>query len=236
LKFYNQDSGNMSQIENNSIHLIVTSPPYPMIKKWDKLFEVVNFDYQHIQLNHTWQECYRVLVPGGIACINIGDATRSFKGYGFFCFPNYARVTMDMWNLRFTSLIPIIWKKISNRPNAFLGSGFIPTNGYVSQDHEYIGIYRKGNLRKFPPKDKNRYDSAFTKEERDLWFQQTWNIQGKKGAKDSSEFPDEIPYRLIRMFSIKGDTVLDPFCGSGSVMRIAEENGRIGIGYDIKEM
>jgi len=166
-------------------------------------------------------------------CINIGDATRTIKPNGFQCYPNFAKVTISMFNMGFSTLVPIHWRKISNRPNAFLGSGMQPPNAYVSQDHEYIGIFRKGNLRKFPPKDANRLSSSFTKDERDRWFSQVWNIQGAKGAKASSAFPDEIPYRLIRMFSVIGDSVLDPFCGSGSVMRIAEENGRVGIGYDI---
>jgi DNA modification methylase len=201
------------------------------------MFKSSDFEEQHKQLYDTWVECIRVLCDGGIMCINIGDATRSTEDSGFCCWPNYAFIAMSMfqysWN-GMVPLIPIIWKKISNRPNAFLGSGMLPPNAYISQDHEYIAIFRKGGkLRKFPPKDKNRYASAYTKEERDLWFQQTWNIQGAKNAKDTSAFPDEIPYRLIRMFSVIGDKVLDPFCGTGTVMKIADQLDRVGIGYDI---
>lgn len=222
----------MDELADKSVQLIVTSPPYPMVKKWDDQFKIVDFAYQHDKLAGTWIECYRVLCEGGIICINIGDATRSVNG-NFTCFPNYAKIVNIMWSLKFTPLIPIIWKKISNRPNAFLGSGFIPPNGYIAQDHEYIAIFRKGKPRKFPPKDQNRYDSSFTKEERDLWFQQTWRIPGAKGAKETSVFPDEVPNRLIRMFSVIGDTVLDPFCGYGTVMLCADRLERIGIGYDI---
>lgn len=234
INFHIKSSGDMSEIENQSVHLIITSPPYPMIKKWDSIFGIVDFDKQHKILFKTWMECGRVLISGGIACINIGDATRTIDGKGFTCYPNFARVTNDMWRLGFTPLIPIFWKKISNRPNAFLGSGFLPPNCYVSQDHEYIAIFRKGFIRKFQPKDPNRYESSFTKEERDLWFQQVWNIQGVRGAKETSTFPPKIPYRLIRMFSVKGDTVLDPFCGTGIVAKMASELGRNGIGYDIE--
>ena len=234
--FYNKSSGNMCELEDKSVHLIITSPPYPMIKKWDKMFGIVNFQYQHRQLLHSWEECQRVLVDGGIMCVNIGDATRSMGKFGFWCFPNYAKNAMDMFNLGMTPLIPIFWKKISNRPNAFLGSGFLPPNAYISQDHEYIAIFRKGNLRKFKPKDENRYASSFTKEERDLWFRQTWEIPGAKGSKQSSKFPTEIPRRLIRMFSVIGDTVLDPFCGHKTTMYAAGELGRIGIGYDIIDL
>lgn len=226
----------MEELRDKSIHLIITSPPYPMIKKWDSLFKTTDFHKQHRQLFPVWRECKRVLIDGGIICVNIGDATRSIGEKGFRCFPNYAKITMTLTRLGFISLIPILWKKISNRPNAFLGSGFLPTNAYVAQDHEYIAIFRKGKIRKFYPKDPNRYKSKFTKKERDLWFQQTWHITGKKGSKETSAFPDEIPYRLIRMFSVIGDKVLDPFCGEGTVMTIASNNNRIGIGYDIKEL
>jgi len=232
--FYNKSSQEMGELEDKSVHLMITSPPYPMIKKWDDLFGKVDFNFQHDQLLPVWQECHRVLVDGGIACVNIGDATRSIDGE-FQCYPNYAKITMAFLEIGFIPLIPIFWKKISNRPNAFLGSGFYPPNAYVAQDHEYIGIFRKGSLRKFTPKDPIRIESMYTKQERDLWFQQVWNIPGAKGAKESSSFPKEIAYRLIRMFSVIGDTVLDPFCGSGTVLHEAVTYRRIGVGYDIED-
>ena len=231
---YHKSSSNMSEINDESIHLIVTSPPYPMISKWDNHYGIVDFEIQHHRLLATWIECYRVLVNGGIACINIGDATRSIDGE-FQCYPNYAQMIMMLKKLQFIPLIPILWKKISNRPNAFLGSGFLPPNGYISQDCEYIAILRKGTLRKFPPKDPIRYESAFTKEERDLWFQQIWNIPGAKGAKKDSSFPEEIPYRLIRMYSVISDTVLDPFAGTGTTGIVAERIKRNYIGYTLPE-
>lgn len=97
----------------------------------------------------------------------------------------------------------------------------LPTNGYVTQDCEYILLFRKGAPRKFPPKDLKRYDSAFTQEQRNQWFSQIWSIPGRRQTKDGYEkrtgaFPEEIPSRLIQMFSIKGDTVLDPFAGDGN--------------------
>jgi len=145
-------------------------------------------------------------------------------------------ITWYMLHYGFTPLIPIFWKKISNRPNAFLGSGFLPVNAYVSQDHEYIGIYRKGRkLRQFSPEEKvRRKASAFTKTERDLWFQQVWQINGKTGAKKDSGWPQEIPYRLMRMFSIESDTILDPFCGPGEEA-LYHKNNRNFIGYEIGE-
>lgn len=227
-------SEEMYEVKDKSVHLIVTSPPYPMIKKWDELYEKVDFEYQHRILDKVWSECYRVLIDGGICCVNIGDATRSIAG-NFQCFPNFARVVMSCAKIGFVPLIPILWKKISNRPTAFLGSGWLPPNAYIAQDCEYIAIFRKGKLRQFKPKDKIRYASKFTKEERDLWFQQIWNIKGAHKAKQSSAFPKEVPYRLIRMFSVIGDTVLDPFEGTGTTGEVAENLERKHIGYEIKK-
>jgi len=240
---YYHSSNRMPELSDESIHLVVTSPPYPMIEKWDDSLAGWTNEYQdkgpfwkwymqHETLYASWQECYRVLIDGGIMCVNIGDATRSMDGQ-FRCYPNYAKLMMDCVNLGMTPLIPIFWKKISNRPNAFLGSGMLPTSGYVSQDCEYIAILRKGLPRKFKPKDETRYASAFTKEERDLWFQQIWCINGKTGAGKTSSFPREIPYRLIRMFSVLGDTVLDPFGGTMVTGDVAEELGRNFIGYEV---
>lgn len=231
-KTYKHNSSCMGEIKSRGVHLVVTSPPYPMIKKWDKTFGGVDFEGQHELLDSTWEECYRILIPGGICCINIGDATRTIDK-NFCCYPNYARVLMECYRLGFTPLIPIIWKKISNRPNAFLGSGFLPPNAYISQDCEYIMILRKDILRKFPPKNKNRIKSRFTKSQRDLWFQQVWEIRGAKGAKQTSAFPKEIPSRLIRMFSVIGDIVVDPFAGTGTVGKVANHLNRYFIGYNI---
>lgn len=234
---YYHSSNEMPELADESIHCVITSPPYPGIAKWDEDFkELGGWDWasQHTVLFQSFIQCERVLVPGGIACINIGDATRSVDK-NFSCLPNYAMIVRSMLSLGFTPLIPIFWKKISNRPNAFLGSGFLPVNAYVSQDHEYIGIFRKGNkLRQFSPLEKAcRIGSSFTKAERDLWFQQVWNIKGKPGAKKDSGWPEEVPYRLMRMFSIIGDTILDPFCGSGEE-ELYDRWNRNFVGYEIK--
>ena len=241
---YNHSSEAMHEVENESVHLVVTSPPYPMIAKWDELelfvkgreefiIDKIDFGAQHSRLLRIWEECKRVLVEGGIACINIGDATRSINKE-FCCYPNYAKITMTMFEMGFTPLVPIIWKKISNRPNAFLGSGMLPSNGYIAQDCEYIGIYRKGGKRKFKPHDLARYASEFTKEQRDVWFQQVWSIGGAMGAKGTSAFPKEVPYRLVQMFSCLEEVVLDPFSGTGTTSRVCEELERKFIGYEIK--
>ena len=256
-------SHQMPEIPDATIHLMVTSPPYPMIQMWDKLFADSDpkigalwknfernsqegtvaeiYDAMHENLAKVWAETFRVLVDGGIACINIGDATRSLKGK-FRVFPNHARVMEVCEKIGFTTLPYILWKKPTTKPmykgkGAFLGSGFLPPNAYVTLDCEYILLFRKGKLRHFPPKDPARYDSAFSKKQRDEWFSQIWQVTGTRQTADELErrtaaYPNEIADRLIKMFSIKGDTVLDPFLGSGTTVKAAMQNERNSIGYE----
>lgn len=236
------DSRHMDEIKDREVHLIVTSPPYPMIKIWDDLFKSLGcktYDEMHDYLSEVWKECYRVLADGGIACINIGDATRKVNGI-FRLFPNHARVIEICEKIGFISLPCILWKKPTTKPNSFLGSGFLPTNAYVTLDCEYILLFRKGKPRKFKPKDPYRYISYYTKEERDVWFSQIWDIKGIKQENNEIErriaaYPDEVVYRLIRMFSIIGDTVLDPFLGTGTTIKVAMQLYRNSIGYEIDE-
>jgi site-specific DNA-methyltransferase (cytosine-N4-specific) len=253
----------MSEIDDSSVHLMFTSPPYPMIQMWDAQFcaadrrieslwqklsepSVVGqiYDLMHENLAKTWQETFRVLVEGGIAAINIGDATRRLDGR-FQLFPNHSRIIELCEKIGFTTLPYILWKKPTTKPHykgkgAFLGSGFLPPNAYVTLDCEFILLFRKGKLRKFPPHDQTRYESKFTKTQRDEWFSQIWSLKGTRQVINDLErrtaaYPDEIAERLIKMFSIKGDTVLDPFLGSGTTMRAATNTHRSCIGYEIEE-
>lgn len=257
------NSQQMPEIADGSVHLMVTSPPYPMIQMWDQQFTQLNpevaalwkdpavdppeevvpqiYDAMHVALAKTWAETYRVLVDGGIACINIGDATRSLNGR-FRVFPNHARIIEHCEKIGFTTLPYILWKKPTTKPmykgkGAFLGSGFLPPNAYVTLDCEFILLFRKGKLRRFPPKDPNRYSSKLTKQQRDEWFSQIWQVTGTRQTADALErrtaaFPAEIAERLIRMFSIQGDTVLDPFLGSGTTLKVALQTGRRCLGYE----
>ena len=258
------NSQQMHELADESVQLMVTSPPYPMIAMWDELFaktdpriadlfkklgsdgndETVRqiYNAMHDYLAKVWQETYRVLVDGGIACINIGDATRSINGK-FQLFPNHSRITEVCEKIGFTTLPYILWKKPTTKPmykgkGAFLGSGFLPPNAYVTLDCEFILLFRKGRLRKFQPKDTLRYESAFTKKQRDEWFSQIWAVKGTRQTASQLErrtaaYPEEIADRLIRMFSIKGETVLDPFLGSGTTTKLAIQNGRNSIGYEV---
>src|SRR2546425_11977235 len=249
---------NAEDIPDESVHLVVTSPPYPMVRMWDEFFASMgctSFEKAHDALADVWYQCHRTLVDGGIACVNIGDATRTVPVVGedssvssskqvFKLFPNHVAITQKFQSLGFQSLPYILWKKPTTRPKykgktVFLGSGFLPTNAYVTLDVEYILIFRKGGPRRFDPKDKQRYDSQYTKEQRDKWFSQIWDgINGTRqtigdSVRRSASFPEEIPRRLIQMFSIKGDNILDPFLGLGTTMKVAAELGRRCVGVEI---
>jgi DNA modification methylase len=259
----------MLDVGNESVHFMITSPPYPMIEMWDKQFrelddhidslwhelerelnktrrqEIVSsiYDAMHDDLAEVWKETYRVLVDGGLACINIGDATRNINGV-FRLFPNHVRIVEQCEKIGFFTLPYILWKKPTTKPKykgkgAFLGSGMLPPNAYVTLDCEFILIFRKGGPRQFNSKDPTRYASKYTKEERDKWFTQIWDVTGMKQYLSEVErrvaaFPEEIPSRLIRMFSVAGDTVLDPFLGTGTTLKVASELGRNTIGYEIE--
>jgi len=238
----------MKELEDGSVQLVVTSPPYPMIEMWDELFEKLlhlphgsftkqanAFELCHDLLNRVWSECYRVLEKGGLLCVNIGDATRTIGG-SFQCYLSHARVAEQCEQIGFQSLVPILWQKPTNKPNAFLGSGFFPPNAYVTLDCEYILVLRKGSKRTVTPQDPLRYASQYSKLERDVWFSQIWDFRGTaQNRTDTAPFPDELPYRLIRMFSCLGDTVLDPFLGTGTTIRVARLLGRKGVGYEVNQ-
>jgi DNA modification methylase len=260
------NSQQMSELSDSTVHLMVTSPPYPMIKMWDTLFARMDpkiaelwrelevdcreetvmriYEAMHESLAKVWREAYRVLVEGGMACINIGDATRTVNGR-FRLFPNHSKIIEHCEKTGFTTLPYVLWKKPTTKPKykgkgAFLGSGFLPPNAYVTLDCEFILIFRKGKLRQFTPHDQRRYESAFTKKQRDEWFSQIWTLAGTRQTESQIErriaaFPEEIVNRLIRMFSVKGDTVLDPFLGSGTTTKIAMQNERNSVGYETDE-
>ena len=248
----------MCQIKDNSIELVVTSPPYPMIEMWDDIMSKQNqeikkaldhhngslaFELMHLELDKVWAEVERVLIPGGFVCINIGDATRTINE-SFALYPNHARIITAFQKLGLSNLPNIIWRKQTNAPNKFMGSGMLPSGAYVTLEHEWILIFRKGNKRQFKTEDEKlrRKESSFFWEERNIWFSDLWDLKGAKQKMDNAEtrkrsaaFPFEIPYRLINMYSLKGDTVLDPFLGTGTTSIAAIASQRNSIGYEIDE-
>lgn len=244
-RVFAQDSGERLPLPPGSVQLVVTSPPYPYVEMWDRAFEgalglrqgSLTGDARHLGALHrhlarTWKECYRLLEEGGMLCINVGDATRTIRGE-FQLLPNHAWVIRECEEIGFRSLVPILWKKPTNKPNSFLGSGFAPPNAYVTLDCEHILLFRKGSRRRIPSGDLLRAASQFSKEERDRWFSQVWEIRGTGQRDGAASFPREVPYRLIRMFSILGDTVLDPFAGKGTTLQVAQELARRAVGVEL---
>lgn len=255
-KILNIDSSNMYDIENNTIQLIVTSPPYPMIEMWDELFISQNpeikldlengntleaYQKMHIILNKVWDECDRVLEDNGFICINIGDATRTIKGK-FQLFSNHSNIIKYFENKGYSILPDIVWRKQSNSPNKFMGSGMYPAGAYVTYEHEHILVFRKGEKRIFNNKEKiARHQSAYFWEERNVWFSDLWDIKGvsqtlkrkSAGRERNASFPFDIPYRLVNMYSVKGDTVLDPFSGLATTSYACMVSQRNSIGCEI---
>ena len=247
----------LNVIQDESVSLVVTSPPYPMIAMWDTIFAAQNseiqsaleakngnlaFELMHQLLDPVWQEAFRVLQPGGFACINIGDATRTIANH-FRLYANHARILQHCLQLGFTNFPPIIWRKQTNAPNKFMGSGMLPAGAYVTLEHEFVLILRKGNKREFmtPSAKKNRNQSALFWEERNVWFSDIWQDLKGTGQKlnhanareRSGAFPFELVYRLINMYSVKGDTVLDPFLGTATTTLAAMASNRNSIGFEI---
>ena len=256
------DARQMAAVSDGSVSLVVTSPPYPMIALWDEQFAAADpriadaltaedgnqaFESMHARLDAVWRECHRVLQPGGLACINIGDATRKIGGE-FRLFSNHSRILHALIQVGFSILPDILWRKPTNAPNKFLGSGMLPAGAYVTYEHEYVLIARKGGPRTFSPADKAlRRRSAFFWEERNEWFSDVWlglvgtrQLLGKAGLGDpdararSAAYPFELVYRLIHMYSLIGDTVLDPFLGTGTTASAAIASGRSSIGFEIE--
>ena len=232
------DARRLDGIDDGAIDLVVTSPPYPMIPMWDALFAsmgATEFEGMHAVLDDAWRAAHRVLVEGGILALNIGDAVRSGPD-GFRLHPNHVRATTGAIAAGFRPLPYLLWKKPMNRPNAFLGSGFLPPNAYVTLDCEFILLFRRGALRKFPPGDARRTASRYGRADRDRWFSQIWDdVRGTRqasGARRTGAFPRAIPERLIRMFSRVGDTVLDPFAGTGTTLWAARDLGRNAVGVE----
>ncbi len=255
-KLFFNDASKMESYDDRSINLVVTSPPYPMIEMWDEHFSGINpqigealrggkrevaFNTMHQELNKVWTEVDRVLIEGGYVCINIGDATRKI-GNSFQLYTNHVKISEYFHRLEYDALPCIIWRKQFNKPNKFMGSGMLPPNAYVTLEHEYILIFRKGSKREFLPSDlERRRKSAYFWEERNNWFSDVWmdlkgisqklNHEGLR--KISAAFPFELAYRLVNMYSIQGDFVLDPFLGTGTTTLAAMSSGRNSVGYEL---
>ncbi len=241
-RLINGDSRDLSFLDDDSIHLVVTSPPYWNLKRYnenpDQLGHIQDYESFLFELEKVWRHVYRVLVPGGRLVCVVGDVCVARRNFGrHLVFPLHSDISVICRRIGFDNLNPIIWHKIANASyevengSKFLGKPYEP-NAIVKNDIEFILMQRKpGGYRK--PTIEQREESRIGKEDFDRWFQQIWNITGASTKQHPAPFPMELATRLVRMFSFTGDTVLDPFCGSGTTMIAAFRTGRNSIGVEI---
>ncbi|MGD0093820.1 MAG: site-specific DNA-methyltransferase [Planctomycetota bacterium] len=242
-RLINGDARDLSFLDDNSVHLIVTSPPYWNLKRYkenpDQLGHIEEYETFLGELEKVWRHVYRILVPGGRLVCVVGDVCVARRDFGrHLVFPLHADICVICRKLGFDNLNPIIWHKIANASyevqngSKFLGKPYEP-NAIIKNDMEFILMQRKpGGYRQ--PTDAQREASRISKEDFDRWFQQIWNLTGASTKNHPAPFPLELATRLVRMFSFTGDTVLDPFCGSGTTMVAALRTGRNSIGVEIE--
>lgn len=240
---YEGDSRDLSHIPDESVHLIVTSPPYGALKRYEEhdaqLGHIEDYADFLVQLDKVWVECHRVLVAGGrIACV-VGDVCVSRrKGGRHYVLPLSADIQVRARELGLDALTPIRWLKVANikleasSSARYLGKPNLP-NGVVKNDLEHILFLRKpGGYRKPTPEMEEA--SRITTDDYTEWFSPIWTIGGASTREHPAPFPKEIATRLIRMFSFAGDVVLDPFAGTGTTNLAALETGRNSIGVEIE--
>jgi site-specific DNA-methyltransferase (adenine-specific) len=238
------DARHLDWIPSESIHLIVTSPPYWTLKKYpvnqNQLGLIADYDAFHDELEKVWRHCFRVLVPGGRLVCVVGDVCLSRRRHGrHMVMPLHADIVVRARKIGFDNLSPIFWYKIANanyeveKGPGFLGKPYEP-NAIIKNDVEFILMLRKpGGYRQ--PSDEQREASRLTKEEHQDWFQQVWNgPTGESTKNHPAPFPEGLAYRLVRMFSFVGDTVLDPFMGTGTTLLAAARCHRNSIGVEIE--
>lgn len=238
------DAREMAWLEDQSIHLVVTSPPYWTLKKYNdadgQLGDVADYESFLSELDRVWTHCYRALVPGGRLVCVVGDvclSRRKNKGRHMVV-PLHADISIRCRKLGYDYLTPILWHKIANanyevqNGSSFLGKPYEP-NAIIKNDIEYILMLRKpGGYRK--PTEEQRALSKLAKEELVRWFRSFWmDVTGASTRNHPAPFPVELAKRLIRMFSFWGDTVLDPFAGTFTTTIAAMEVGRNSIGNEL---
>lgn len=236
------DSRNMKQIKDKSVHLIITSPPYWQLKDYGDEKQIgFNDSYEEYinNLNLVWQECNRVLADGCRLCINIGDQFARSVYYGRYkVIPIRTEIIRFCENLGMDYMGAIIWQKTTTMNTsgggAIMGSFPYPRNGILKMDYEFILIFKKlGNAPK--PTEQQKQNSIISKSEWNEYFSSHWNFNGVKQLGHIAMFPEELPKRLIKMFSFAGETVLDPFLGSGTTSLAAMNLERNSIGYEINQ-
>jgi site-specific DNA-methyltransferase (adenine-specific) len=239
-KIINGDSRNMSELPDNSIHLAITSPPYWQLKDYGTEDQIGFHDsYENYinNLNLVWKECYRVLHNGCRICINIGDQFARAVYYGRYkVIPIREEIIKFCENIGFDYMGAIIWQKVTTSNTTGggiqMGSYPFPRNGILKLDYEFILVFKKLGDAPKPAKEQKEL-SQMTAEEWNTFFAGHWNFAGARQNNHIAMFPEELPRRLIRMFSFVGESILDPFVGSGTTALAARNLDRNSVGYEI---
>lgn len=237
------DCRSMEEVPDESVHLVLTSPPYWTLKQYPdneaQLGEVEDYDRFIGELDRVWEHSLRILVPGGRLVVVVGDVCLSRRDFGrHVVFPLHASIQEGCRRIGFDNLAPIIWHKIANAKyevdggGGFMGKPYEP-NAVVKNDIEFILFQRKpGGYRQ--PSLAARLLSIIPEHLQRVWFQQIWTIPGASTRDHPAPYPLQLAERLVRMFSFVGDTVLDPFLGTGTTAVAASRSGRNSIGFEIE--
>ena len=234
------DSRKMQEVKDASVHLIVTSPPYWQLKDYGSSDQIgFNHSYEEYinNLNLVWNECHRVIENGCRLCVNIGDQFARSVYYGRYkVIPIRTEIIKFCETIGFDYMGAVIWQKVTTCNTtggaSVMGSFPYPRNGILKLDYEFILIFKKQGTTT-PVTHEIKEKSKMTTEEWNQYFSGHWNFAGEKQGKHLAMFPEELPKRLIKMFTFVGDTVLDPFLGSGTVTLAAKNLNRNSVGYEI---
>jgi DNA modification methylase len=232
----------MPEVADGDVQLVVTSPPYWQLQHYGVPQQIGYEDKYGEYLGHldaVWRECHRVLSSGCRMCVNIGDQFLRAAYYGRYrILPIRADITRSCMEIGFDYMGAIIWQKLTTcnttGGGSVMGSYPYPRSGAIMIDYEFILVFKK--LGKAPVVSRETKESArLTHEQWCEYFAGHWNVHGERQGAHHAVFPEEIPRRLIRMYSFPGEIVLDPFLGSGTTVKVAADEGRLGVGYEINE-